>query len=322
MLQYLILLLDDASTSYCHYKAPTGFSKGERRLIPLQALKDGIRFGMKENLMIQFVYPDYDIPQEYKDVVESIDHSKIKSLLPTSPDMGGDDAEADIIVANDWKIWPKESKVPIVLRTSKTDFLARYREVVPLLSKAPRVSVVFTDVETWTDADFDTYKTVLSELAKELERLFVEGKTPQLNLLTDRMMLTQMNNCGAGDTTITLAPNGRFYVCPAFYYEDETDSIGDLKQGLDIKNKQLYKLAYAPICRHCDTYQCKRCVWLNCKLTLEVNTPGREQCVMAHLERNASRELLLAIRKHGTFMPETEIKEIDYIDPFDKREEW
>ena len=132
-----------------------------------------------------------------------------------------------------------------------------------------------------------------------------------------------MNNCGAGDTTITLAPNWRFYVCPAFYYEDEEDCIGDLEHGLDIKNKQLYKLDYAPICRHCDAYQCKRCIWLNCKMTLEVNTPSREQCVLTHLERNASRELLLNIRKHGTFLPEQdEIKEIDYLDPFDKRDTW
>ena len=109
------------------------------------------------------------------------------------------------------------------------------------------------------------------------------------------------------------ATNGKFYVCPAFYYEDEADSIGDLEHGLDIKNKQLYKLDYAPICRHCDAYQCKRCIWLNRKTTLEVNTPSHEQCVVAHLERNARRELLQNIRKHGTFLPEQEkIKEIDY----------
>jgi hypothetical protein len=53
-----------------------------------------------------------------------------------------------------------------------------------------------------------------------------------------------------------------------------------------------------------------------------VNTPSHEQCVVAHLERNTSRELLENIRKHGMFMPDIEIKEIDYLDPFDKREEW
>ncbi len=311
MLQYLVIMLDDAATSYCHYKAPSASPKGER-LIPLQTLKDGIRFGMKENLMIQYVYPEQALPDEYAPVIESIDHSKIKAIADNT----------DVLVVNEWKKLPTEIEIPVVIRTSKVDFFTRYKEIFPLLTNAPRVNVAFTDMEIFTEVDFETYKGLLAEIAAELERLYVAGRAPQLNLLTDRMMLTQMNNCGAGDTTITLAPNGKFYICPAFYYEDETDSIGDLEHGLDIKNKQLYKLEYAPICRHCDAYQCRRCIWLNRKLTLEVNIPSREQCVIAHLERNASRELLANIRKHGTFMPETEIKEIDYLDPFDKKEEW
>ena len=138
-----------------------------------------------------------------------------------------------------------------------------------------------------------------------------------------------MNNCNAGWENITLAPDGKFYVCPAFYQsdsqttiEDKALAIGDLQNGLDIKNPQLYKLSHAPLCRNCDAYQCKRCVWLNRKTTFEVNTPSHEQCVVAHLERNASRKLLQSIRKHGEFIPEVDIKEINYLDPFDVRKEW
>lgn len=52
-------------------------------------------------------------------------------------------------------------------------------------------------------------------------------------------------------------------------------------------------------------------------MTYEVNTPSHEQCVISHLERNASRLLLSNIRKHGTFLPNKEIKEIKYLDPFE-----
>lgn len=307
MLQYLIILLDDTSCSFCHYENP----KTERRLIPIETLRQGIRFGMMENLMIQYVYPDYELPTEYDDVIESIDHSKIK---PTKED-------ADVWVVEGIK--DVRADVPVVWRTDKQTLFDSAGGVAEVLKNVPRLNVVLTDVATFTDEDFAAYKTVLGALAEEIEQLFVSDMSPQLNLLTDRMMLKQMNNCGAGDTAVTLAPNGKFYVCPAFYYEDEADSIGDLEHGLDIKNKQLYKLEYAPICRHCDAWQCKRCIWLNRKMTLEVNTPSHEQCVMAHLERNASRELLANIRKHGTFLPEQEeIKEIDYLDPFDKRDKW
>jgi len=58
-------------------------------------------------------------------------------------------------------------------------------------------------------------------------------------------------------------------------------------------------------------------VWLNRRSTLEVNTPGREQCVSAHHERNASRALLASIRTLGTFLPDREIPEISYLDPFE-----
>ena len=307
MLQYLIILLDKASTSFCHYEVP---EKGHK-LIPLATLEQGIRFGMMENLMIQFVYPDYELPQEYKDVVESIDHSKIKPVAE----------DADVLVVSE--PISETVRVPVVWRVAKERLFEEETAIVDMLGKTPRLNIVVTDAETFTDEDCAKYKSLLGNLAKRVEELYVDGKTPQLNLLTDRMMLSQMNNCGAGDTTITLAPNGKFYVCPAFYYEDEADSIGDLEHELDIKNKQLYKLDHAPICRHCDAWQCKRCIWLNRKTTLEVNTPSREQCVMAHLERNASRDLLQNIRKHGTFLPEQgDIKEIDYLDPFDKRDTW
>ena len=307
MLQYLIILLDETSTSFCHYNVPNN----TQGLIPLDTLKRGIRFGMMENLMIQYVYPDYELPQEYTEVIESIDHSKIRPMKDG----------ADVWVTESIK--DIKADVPVVWRTAKQSLFDSEADIIKALGNMPRLNIVLTDIETFTEEDFATYKSILEKLSKGIKQLYVNGKVPQLNLLTDRMILQEMNNCGAGDTTITLAPNGRFYVCPAFYYEDEEDCIGDLEHGLDIKNKQLYKLDYAPICRHCDAYQCKRCIWLNCKMTLEVNTPSREQCVLTHLERNASRELLLNIRKHGTFLPEQdEIKEIDYLDPFDKRDIW
>ena len=82
-------------------------------------------------------------------------------------------------------------------------------------------------------------------------------------------------------------------------------------------------MEYAPICCHCDAYQCKRCIWLNRKTTFEVNTPSHEQCVVSHLERNTSRELMMSVRKRVEFLSDKEeIKDISYLDPFDLRDEW
>jgi len=282
---------------------------------------------MKENLMIQFVYPDYELPQEYKDVIDSIDHSDIVSSLCEDKNLI---AHADVIVMHEWTavdFLPFKENSTYVLRTSKADLFDRYHSLKSILGKVRRLNVVIADVENFTNDDFDKYRNVLSSLSDSIEKLHVDGKSPQLNILTDRMMLDKMNNCNAGWENITLAPDGRFYVCPAFYLASDNEdfglgkakySIGDLKNGLDIKNPQLYHLDHAPICRNCDAYQCKRCVWLNRKTTYEVNTPSHEQCVIAHLERNASRKLLVNIQKHDSFLTgRPEIKEIAYLDPFD-----
>ena len=333
MLQYLIILLDDTATSFCHY----GNSCASRKLISIEDLKAGIFFAMKENLMIQFVYPDFELPQEYKDVINTIDHSVIVSSLCEDSALKNN---ADVVVIHDWTAIERmnfDTDISYVLRTTKSDLFDKYRFLMPVIGKVSRLNVIITDVESFEDDDFEIYKNVLSYLSEEIEKLYVEGKSPQLNLLTDRMMLDKMNNCNAGWENITLAPDGKFYVCPAFYHAQQADgtetslnevcekgfSVGDLKSGLDIKNPQLYRLDHAKLCRNCDAYQCKRCIWLNRKTTCEVNTPSHEQCVVAHLERNASRFLLNNIRRHGSFLPEKEkIKEIDYLDPFEIREQW
>ena len=307
MMQYLIILLDDTSVSYCHYEN----NRRERKLIPIETLKQGIRFGMMENLMIQYVYPDYELPNEYVEVIESIDHSKIKPVAE----------EADVLVVSEPVVEPVD--VPVVLRLGKTRLFDAENDICEMLTKTPRLNVVITDIDSFTNEDFERYRVLLEKLSKCVEQLYAEGRAPQLNLLTDRIMLSQMNNCGSGVTNITLAPNGKFYVCPAFYYDNEYDNIGDLEQGVDIKNNQLYLLNHAPICCHCDSYQCKRCIWLNRKTTLEVNTPSHEQCVLAHLERNMSRELLCNLQNCYTYFPEhKKIKEIDYLDPFEKKDDW
>lgn len=314
MIQYIVILLDDTSTSFCHYTN----EKADRRLIPLQTLKDGICYAMKENLNIQFVYPNYKLPKEYLAAIDSIDHTDI---YPAEMSDNADVVVFDSLIAAKDYVFKEE--VAYLIRTDKAGLFSGYEIIGEILDKVTRLNVVITDIETFTEDDFVVYESLLSNLAERVEQIYVSGKMPQLNLLTDRMMLEKMNNCGAGDTSVTLAPDGKFYVCPAFYLSADGYTIGDLANGLEIKNSQLYRLDHAPLCRRCDAWQCKRCIWLNRKTTLEVNTPSHEQCVVAHLERNASRKLLMDIHKHGKFMPgNEEIKKIDYLDPFDVKEEW
>lgn len=313
MLTHLIILLDDTSVSYCHYSVP----QAEHRLIGLDDLKAGIVWAMKENLNIQFVYPDYELPAEYNEAIESIDHIKIKPETQAE--------NADVIVLMGWENAARSTlqDTTCIIRSSRRELSEHLTGIEYLLNKVSRLNVVLTDVEDFKDADIDSYKLTLVQLSDVVDKLLKSGRTVQMNLLTDRLMLDAMKNCNAGVNNVTLAPDGKFYLCPAYYYDKSADGIGDLKQGLRMKNSQLFGLDHAPICRHCDAWHCRRCVWLNERLTLDSNTPSHQQCVMAHLERNASRDLLVRWEHDGFQYASTHrIEEKSELDPFNTYNQW
>lgn len=313
MLKYLIIQLDDTSCSFCHY--PNG--RTERKLLSSDTLKEAIFWAMKENLNVQFLYPDYELPEEYKEIINTIDHADIVSAQCGDMPLRGN---ADVVVFGSWdevSRFPYKESQAYVVRTPLSELTANACIVKRMLAEVSRLNIVITDVEKFDAEAQAGYAAFLDDVGGQIVHEYESEHPVQFNLLTDRILLDGMNNCNAGVESVTLAPDGKYYVCPAFYI-DGSEAVGDVANGLDIRNQQLYRLDHAPICRTCDAWQCRRCVWLNRNLTLEVNTPGREQCVMAHIERNASRKLLAAIRKIGDFMPGKEIPEIDYLDPFDK----
>lgn len=78
---------------------------------------------MLENLTIQFVYPEYTLPDEYNDVIETIDHCKI---VPSSFEDISFREGADVVVFSDWTGidgFHFSVNQSYILRTSKTDFL-------------------------------------------------------------------------------------------------------------------------------------------------------------------------------------------------------
>ncbi len=319
-MQYLVILLDDTSVAYCHANNPLT----ERHLMPLDTLRKAILFGMKQNLMIQYVYPDYDLPKEYDEVIESIDHVKIGRDIPV---YNGVPAHVDGKTA--------------VVRLTIQEFINKQYDIAALLPQVERLNICLTDINTFTDAQAEDYKKALSTLGKVASNLLESNANSPLHEgvggvnLFDRLSLKEMHNCDAGIGNITVAPNGKFYLCPAFYYDEQmgvtnrmnhathdcSRSVGDLDHGLDIPNKQLLQLDHAPLCRKCDAYHCHRCIWLNDRLTWDMNTPSHQQCVLAHLERNASRDIQQALKDKGLVV-DNDIPAIDYLDPFDVKEEW
>ena len=164
MIQYLVILLDDTSVSFCHYQN----DKKARNLMPFETLKAGIVYAMKENLNIQFVYPNYPLPKEYLEVIDSIDHTDIKlANLGDDADVVVMDGINQIPGANDNDF---KQGVSYVLRLSKHELFEEIANVCALLNKVERLNMVITDVENFTDADFERDSEVLRMLSEEVER--------------------------------------------------------------------------------------------------------------------------------------------------------
>lgn len=308
-MKFLIILLDANCPSYCAYEK----SEAQEELMPIEILKKGIHHALIENLYVQVVYPDYKLNEDYTAVLDSVDKigmASVRSLNANS---------ADVLIVEDRDDMLQQNSNPegtYIIRSSKISLFERYALLLDFIKKVKRVNLVLTDIDTFSNNDFAIYKDVLRAISDSIVTRFQkDGILSEVNILTDRITLNQMNNCNAGIDSVTLAPNGNFYVCPGFYYDEK--AVGNIYSGLCIKNPQLLMIENAPICSQCDAYQCKRCVWLNKKTTLEINTPSHEQCVVSHIERNASRELLIRLKNSG-FMTDSKIKRIGYLDPFEK----
>lgn len=268
---------------------------------------------MKENLSIQFVYPSTRVPEELQPVINSIDHINIVPETNEDKELIED---ADIIISHDVNRDNKIDGKIYIVRMPLSALILSVDNIKKLIAKSVKVNVVVTDVANFSKASISLYKSFLQNISDYIVSETIRGNSPQLNIVTDRFMLSKMNNCNAGCESVAVSGEGKLYPCPAFL-DDSLFVCGDIQNGPVSPNLRLLNISNSPICKTCDAFHCKRCVWLNLLLTHEVNTPGWQQCVIAHLEREAARQTLNAIRLHKPdFLDQIEIPMIDYIDPF------
>lgn len=296
-MQYLIILYDSAAPSFCYYPSP---AKGEK--MSLETLRKAVLFAHKEGLAVNVLTGAEPLPEDAKAVLDGIVHNII------APWDYPHDNVNNVWVAS---LSPEftasnlslSSDRDLILRVPREELASLVLAVRSLQGRCRRVNLQMLDQNRYTEEDFKTYEGQLAGLSE-----IVLASGMEINVITDRLALTGMNSCGAGDSMITVAPDGKLYVCPGFYYDGQP-ACGDVETGLDLPNARLYKLEYAPICRRCDAWQCRRCVWMNRRATGEVNTPSRGQCVAAHKERHAS--VLLSLKGSAP------LEDVPYEDPLE-----
>lgn len=310
---HLYIILSDKSTRYCTY-SPSD-SKGK---MDLMTLKQGLEYAKYNFFTPVLLLPSEGLTQEQKELIKDMEVIQIYSGTNQI-----DDIKESIVVYDNEVGEMKDSDVAImIVKADQLTGLAK--KIFSLFSKHVRINLMVEGVETITNGQLKIYESELEEVAEYMAGKMQLGGYLELNVLSDQLNLEKMSNCNAGIDSFALAPDGKLYLCPAFYYDDTGESVGSLQDGINFNYQEFLTLEKSPVCSQCDAYHCHRCVYLNRKQTLEYLIPGKTQCVTSHVERKVGRKYIEMLAKKDVLKRLTtktvdEIyPEIDYYDPFEK----
>ena len=180
------------------------------------------------------------------------------------------------------------------LNIDSYDISNLYEYIKILLSKAKKVNINVVNLDrNFDEAEYRKQLIAITNHLVELNNLKNEDYY-KLNIIDNfikevQNQFPEHKNCKAGDRSFAYAPNGRFYICSAYYSTKSDQDIGDIQEEvIKFKGQHLYKAEYQPICLTCDAYQCLNCVYLNENSTREVNVSPSFQCRKSQIEKEVA----------------------------------
>ena len=291
--KYLLIYTSDKEVPHCVYKNKTNQELNQEKASCVQMsdsmIERALDFAEKNNLKPIFIGgSNYDKPSNK--FTRILNYKDINGFKTTnSKDMNQDILVFDNAVDSDYS-----SKTAILL-IDKNNIGNISEFVIKLFSKckAKHVDVMLRDIEFWEAQDLQEYENQL-ELISEFIFDNYDFDNFRYNFsvnVLDKNRIKKLKDCGAGKSSYTLAPNGKLYLCPAFYFEDEEKYyIGDLDNGFNYKYQQEIDLQESD-CKDCKNLHCKRCVYLNKKLTNEYSISPEIQCRISNIEGQVADKL-------------------------------
>ncbi|NFB54791.1 radical SAM peptide maturase, CXXX-repeat target family [Clostridium botulinum] len=275
--KHLFFIMDDNCVEHCNYN-----SNSKENIMPDEILKSGLEF-CEKNLYVPIIlnsknnsniknisrFSNIDRYEIYNNDTELI-NNKLKKIQVVTPETIDNSISTDTCILN--------------LRENQIKDMYMYAK--KLFKYCNRINLNIKDYTY--NLDLNLYKEQLLKISKLLYEYSLKHENKEFNKISDLWYLEKMNNCDAGDKNFTLAPNGKLYICPKFYFNDKESYIGDIVNGIKLDYDNLLKLNYSPFCKECNKYQCDRCVYMNKKLTNEYNVPSALQCRISHIEKEVS----------------------------------
>lgn len=302
--KYLQFLLDNNTTPHCAYDNKNSSEKKMSKEVILKGLK------FAENNDFEPIFLG-----DMNNVLSDVQTSSFINMVDSS----SNNKQPNCISIYNNDIKNVEEGENCIILIGKDNISSISRLVNDVQGANYRINLILQDIAKWEESDIKLYEVELNKISKIIEKSYEDGNPKEINVLTDRLTLNKICDCGAGVDTFTLAPNGNIYICPAFYFKNEEEHIGNVEKGIQNLDKYHLRIEDAPICSNCDSYHCKRCIYLNKELTLEYNTSPKIQCIISHIEREATRKLQENLMRKKLISKANIIEELDYKDPLVKK---
>lgn len=209
----------------------------------------------------------------------------------------------------------------VILNINSDEIKKLAKSVKTLLENCNRINLNITGLDK--NFNEEEYRLQMKEISEFLiDELENNGVLKELNLLTDTIFLDKHENCMAGENIFIISPEEKIYTCCGEYSNNPDECIGNLESGISKDySKRLYEIKNSNLCRICDAYQCRDCVYTNRLYTNEVNVSPSFQCRKSHIERDISINILEKLKPLSEKMELPTLREIKregYLDPITK----
>lgn len=267
--KFMLIILEDSIEPHCSYQN----NSKNGRLMSQVMLEDALKFS--ENNGFQPVLlgdiSRYDL--------DNGDYINIVSKSNNNEDTG-----KIIIYSNSNENLAISSNYIVSINISNLSQLYTLVNNIVKLVIGARINIVIQDIELWSDTDFINYEKQLDLIYNMLSEQSPLEELPDINILTDKFEGLDDNQCTAGVDTFTLAPNGKVYTCPGFYFDNESSEIGT------INNFKTMSIINSYRCNSCKN-KCLGCKFKNKKTTNEYSIPSDKQCRISEIQNRCSNKL-------------------------------
>ena len=275
---YLYLLLSDRGPAFCHYTA-----NADSYIVMSQEVFDaGMQYARSHNMIPVYIGNPTELwskadrhcvhvrIDEYR-FLKQLEINEVELRIPifhpTSDrtQLGGLDGASTCILAID--------------KTTISELLL----TISALSKYySRINVMKTDVRGWDNIIMSAYKEELKRIEKWRHQSSVKV---DINILPIRGTAGE-SRCAAGISEYTLAPDGNFYICPAYYF-DGLFSCGSIADGIINPYKEILSMDKRKKCAMCSNDNCMACTYLDFSRHHMLGATSLQQCSIATAEKEA-----------------------------------